>query len=337
VNGVSTHVNTFGHTVADALSAAHVTIGAHDTVIPATSNSLADGQTITVLQPHQLTVTLNGKKTTLWTMSSTVGQALQEAGISANLALSVNRSLTLGRQPLSIVGETPKTITLVAGGKSRSVDTAADTVNDLLVQLGITLNHNDQLTPSASTAVTEGMTVTVKRVTTKTEVVGASVAFTTVKTNDSSLAKGTTKVTTKGKDGVAAQTWTLTLVDGSQTGKSLTSQTVTTAPVAEQEKVGTKASVSASSVGGGSTAGLNLANEAMWDRIAQCESTGNWSINSGNGYYGGLQFNIQTWDSVGGQQFASRPDLATKAEQITVANRLYAQRGLQPWQCGSAA
>ncbi len=78
---------------------------------------------------------------------------------------------------------------------------------------------------------------------------------------------------------------------------------------------------------------LNLDRAAMWDRIATCESTNNWSINTGNGYYGGLQFNLQTWRSVNGQDFAAYPHQASRAEQITVANRLYASRGTQPWSC----
>jgi len=82
---------------------------------------------------------------------------------------------------------------------------------------------------------------------------------------------------------------------------------------------------------------LNLARADMWDRIAFCESSGNWHINTGNGYYGGLQFNLPTWTGVAGQDFAPRPDLASREEQITVANRLYAERGLQPWSCRTAA
>jgi resuscitation-promoting factor RpfB len=88
---------------------------------------------------------------------------------------------------------------------------------------------------------------------------------------------------------------------------------------------------------GGSGAGINMSRAAMWDRIAQCESGGNWSINTGNGYYGGLQFDIRTWLGAGGGDFASRADLASRAEQITVANRVYADRGLQPWGCRHAA
>ena len=75
----------------------------------------------------------------------------------------------------------------------------------------------------------------------------------------------------------------------------------------------------------------------MWDRIAACESTGNWHINSGNGYSGGLQFDSGTWLGAGGGDFASRADLASREQQITVANRIYATRGLQPWGCAHAA
>ncbi len=86
-----------------------------------------------------------------------------------------------------------------------------------------------------------------------------------------------------------------------------------------------------------STRPLDLSRAAMWDRIAKCESGGRWNINTGNGYYGGLQFNSATWRSVNGDDFAPRADLATREEQITVANRLYALRGLQPWACRGAA
>ncbi|WP_052459735.1 transglycosylase family protein [Tessaracoccus massiliensis] len=78
---------------------------------------------------------------------------------------------------------------------------------------------------------------------------------------------------------------------------------------------------------------LNLARAATWDRIARCESGNRWNINTGNGYYGGLQFNLATWRSVGGTDFAAYPHHATREEQITVANRLHAKRGFQPWSC----
>lgn len=70
---------------------------------------------------------------------------------------------------------------------------------------------------------------------------------------------------------------------------------------------------------------------SVWDKVAFCESTNNWSINTGNGYYGGLQFSQSTWNAFGGQSYASRADLATKAEQITVAQRVLAVQGPGAW------
>ena len=68
-----------------------------------------------------------------------------------------------------------------------------------------------------------------------------------------------------------------------------------------------------------------------WERLAGCESGGNWHINTGNGYYGGVQFSDPTWDGNGGERFASRADLASKAEQIIIAARVLEGRGWSPW------
>jgi resuscitation-promoting factor RpfA len=73
------------------------------------------------------------------------------------------------------------------------------------------------------------------------------------------------------------------------------------------------------------------ASAGVWDRIAQCESGGNWSINTGNGYYGGLQFAQATWVGYGGRAFAARADQATKAEQIIVAERVAVGQGMGAW------
>src|SRR5690349_13911711 len=80
------------------------------------------------------------------------------------------------------------------------------------------------------------------------------------------------------------------------------------------------------------------ASSVNWDRLAQCESGGRWHINTGNGYYGGLQFSRSTWKANGGGKYASTADKATKAEQIRIAEKLHAKRGLSPWPvCGKKA
>jgi Transglycosylase-like domain len=74
-----------------------------------------------------------------------------------------------------------------------------------------------------------------------------------------------------------------------------------------------------------------------WDAVAACESGGNWSINTGNGYYGGLQFNLSTWAAYGGAAYAARPDLASREQQIAVAEKVLAKQGAGAWPtCGKA-
>jgi hypothetical protein len=69
----------------------------------------------------------------------------------------------------------------------------------------------------------------------------------------------------------------------------------------------------------------------VWDALAKCESTNNWDINTGNGYYGGLQFSKGTWLAFGGGKYASRADLATKTEQITIAKKVQKAQGWNAW------
>ncbi|MEU1317031.1 MULTISPECIES: LysM peptidoglycan-binding domain-containing protein [Streptomyces] len=79
----------------------------------------------------------------------------------------------------------------------------------------------------------------------------------------------------------------------------------------------------------------SAASTSEWDTVAQCESGGNWSINTGNGYYGGLQFSASTWAAYGGTQYASTADQASKDQQIQVAEKVLASQGKGAWPvCG---
>ena len=186
--------------------------------------------------------------------------------------------------------------------------------------------------------------------------------------NDSTLAKGKTKVISQGHPGAEKVQYKRTLVNGVSQGTKVVDSDVISSPKASRIAVGayvapakkqapkpvvrsakvaptktyaakaTPAPVAKKSVTrSASSAAPAMANEAMWDKIAQCESGGNWSINSGNGYHGGLQFDLRTWLGAGGGAYAPTANLATKAQQIDIANKVYAQRGLQPWACGYAA
>lgn len=81
---------------------------------------------------------------------------------------------------------------------------------------------------------------------------------------------------------------------------------------------------------------LSVENRHDWDALAQCEASGDWHINSGNGYYGGTQTTQSTWEAFGGLAYAPRADLASKAQQIAVNERILAAQGWAAWPTCSA-
>jgi LysM repeat protein len=84
------------------------------------------------------------------------------------------------------------------------------------------------------------------------------------------------------------------------------------------------------------TGNAAAADSGVWDRIAQCESGGNWHINTGNGYYGGLQFAASTWRAYGGTAYAPTADQASKSQQIAVATKVQRAQGWGAWPTCSA-
>jgi LysM repeat protein len=105
-----------------------------------------------------------------------------------------------------------------------------------------------------------------------------------------------------------------------------------TAPVASPDTQLSYVAPAAPRVSQPAPAANYASGSTQWDSIAACESGGNWAINTGNGYYGGLQFTQATWAGAGGLQYAPRADLASRDQQIAVASKL----AISNWPvCGS--
>ena len=101
-----------------------------------------------------------------------------------------------------------------------------------------------------------------------------------------------------------------------------------------------KVALTGAVLGGGAallgTGSAHAASDSEWDQVAQCESGGNWAINTGNGYQGGLQFSPSTWAANGGTAYAPSADQASKEQQIAVAERVLATQGKGAWPvCGT--
>jgi hypothetical protein len=199
-------------------------------------------------------------------------------------------------------------------------------VRSLLDQLGIKLGAHDRVHPALSTPVSEAMRVGIDRVTIKRVTRREVIDFRTITQHSSSMYTDQSRLVRAGHEGRELVTYKIVTVNGKRVKRAIVHRRVLVHPTAKIERVGTKQRPQPPVVSNG----LN------WDAVASCESGGNWSINTGNGFYGGLQFDYGTWLAYGGGQYAPRADLATRDEQIAVATRLYDARGSSPWPvCGA--
>jgi uncharacterized protein YabE (DUF348 family) len=334
VDGQTKNIHTSASNVGAVLKDAGYTVQAHDIVAPAVNTKIHDGTTVIYKRGRLLHLNVDGKPTDVWTTAPTVAQALNELGYPSSEFVSVSRSTRLPLDGASLALRAPKLVVVVHDHQTSSVSTSDQTVAQVLSATGVALRPHDRLTPKAATAVRNGMKIVVQRYALKRETVRESVSYGVSTKYVSSMYKGQMKVLTHGVPGSAAVTYNVTYYDGKSAGRAVVSRHLLTASKTQVEQVGTKSrpAPAPTSASGGSSgsSGLN------WDAVAQCESGGNWHINTGNGFYGGLQFDYGTWQSNGGGQYASRADLATREQQIAVATRLYHARGSSPWPvCGA--
>jgi uncharacterized protein YabE (DUF348 family) len=341
VDGKVTSVQSFGGTVGQVVKSANVELKPADRVSPSADAKVENGTVINVNMAKDVKVSLDGAEKTVSTTAPDVAGLVTELGIASASSVSAPKDAQLAVAGSYVSISTPKSVSIVADGKVSTATTTAGTVAQVLEDAGITLGVDDRTSQPGNAHVVNNMVVKVSRVdTSQTAATTEEVGFDSMSTESDELFKGEKKVTQAGVAGKVDKTFKLVLVDGREASRTLVSEAVSVQPVTEKVTLGTKAKPAATAPAAAANTGAAapaMMNEAMWDKIAQCEAGGNWSINTGNGYYGGLQFDIRTWIGSGGGAYAPNASLATKAQQIDIANKVYAQRGLQPWGCGWAA
>jgi resuscitation-promoting factor RpfB len=321
VDGSPRHVTTMAGTVGDLLRKQAITIAEHDVVAPGIDAKISDGTLVAVQYGRKVTVVVDGRQESFWTTATSVGQALASLDLETDgAALSTSRSTGIPREGLSLDIATRKIVTIDAAGTKRVITTTAQTVAEVLAAAKITVDGNDKLSVSKSARLVDGSSfryirVDVTRVTTRHKI-----AFEVIRKNSAKLDKGKTKIDVVGRNGIRTSIYVETRENGKLTTREKTSSSITTKPVSQVILVGTKESSSSS--GGGGVSG------SVWDRLAQCESGGNWSINTGNGFYGGLQFSLGTWRAYGG---SGMPNKASKTTQIAIARKVQADVGWGAW------
>jgi uncharacterized protein YabE (DUF348 family) len=314
VDGKEHTVKTFGDDVHAVLADEGIELTSRDIVVPSPQSAVRDGSRISVRFSRPLEVSVDGAEQTYWTTATRVDTALDQLGIRvAGAALSTSRSATIDREGMALQITTPKAVTVKLGRtKARQVVLAAADVADLLDKLDASYDDNDLVEPGLDAPVVEGQRIVLTRVKVeKVHVAREKVAPPVVERQDSTLYVGDRETVRAGKPGFRDVTYRVVTRNGREYRRTVVSETALAAPVPTIVKVGTKPAPVSSGSG-------------AWDRIAQCESGGNWHANTGNGYYGGLQFSLSTWRAYGGP---SRPDLVSREQQIAIAEKVRAASG----------
>ena len=340
IDGDVTQVQTMEPTVGELLEKQGIQVGEHDVVVPAADTRLAEGTAIAVNYGRLVTISVDGAEQQIWTTATSVDRAIDELGIDTTGAdIEPALATEVGRDGLAVEIATAKNVTIVAAGKKQNLTTTAQTVADALAAVKIKVDGNDKLSVRPTAKLVNGTSVRFVRVTESKVTRKVNVAYKTMRRETSKLDKGDTKVDTRGVKGVRTLTYKVVRHDGKAVSKKRTSDKVTKKPVTQVVLVGTKVEPkkqprrdsggsSSSDSGSSSTPSASVASGSVWDRLAQCESGGNWSINSGNGYYGGLQFSLSTWRAYGGSGY---PHQNSRAQQIAIGQKLQAAAGWGQW------
>jgi uncharacterized protein YabE (DUF348 family) len=321
VDGHQQTVHSFGDTVGEVLEDAGLSVGEHDSLSPSPQAEVGDGGVIKLERGRQLKLIVDGAERTSWVRATHLGDALSQLGMSeaekAGTWMSMPKDGELPLQGATVEIKTLKNITLFDGANEpKQVKTTAVTTKEFLSEYKLALGPEDAAEGGLDVKLADGAEVHISRTGVSTVVQKEAIDAPEQRVDDPDLEKGKTKVEDPGTPGEKLVTYKVTQKNGKEIARESVSEQVVTQPKPKIVHVGTKKAPTPV-IGDGSA----------WDRIAQCESGGNWAINTGNGYYGGLQFDKQTWNAYGGSQYAALPSQASREQQIAVAEKVRDARG----------
>jgi len=329
LDGQETTIRSMGNTVGEVLEGEGIEVTERDVVAPGVDTPVADGTRIAVKFSRPLDVSLDGKTPRYWVTATDVASALSQIDVRfGNASLSASRSAEIGREGLDLDVITAKKLTITDGEHEPVTKVVkALTVSQALHKFGVKVDANDRIKPGLGAILKDGGTIKVDHVRVeKSRVKNAVWEYKTVYQYDSSMYEDESETLREGVDGVRNAIVKKYFVNGDySTTKVITTKAIKK-PVSAIVKVGTKERPVVTNFAGGST---------VWDQLAQCEAGGNWAINTGNGYYGGLQFSLGTWQSYGG---TGLPSENSRETQIAIATKVRdASGGYGAWPACAAA
>ena len=329
VDGSAKTVSTMKSRVIDVVRENGLTVGDHDELSPGADVPVRGSDTIVLRRGRPLQVSIDGQQSKqVWTTATTVDEALKQLSMSDAAPVAGSRASRLPLAGMALPLVTPKHVHIDDGGVPSTRRVAAPDVGVLLAEAGAPLEQQDKVVPPASTPVTEGMQIEVTRIRTQTVRARMPLPPSMWRIEDPTLNISRQIFEAPGTPGTQDVTFTVSTVNGAEIDRQLVAHEIVTPARPSVQRIGAKEGTEVPLVSDGAT----------WDALASCESTGNWDINTGNGFYGGVQFNQTTWEAYGGLRYAPRADLATREEQIAIAMATRGRQGWGAWPvCGAQA
>jgi resuscitation-promoting factor RpfB len=327
VDGSPMTVSTMKSRVIDVVQANGFAVDERDDLYPAGNQQVHQADTIVLRRGRPLEVSMDGHDSRqVWTTASTVDEALQQLSLADSAPAAASRSSRLPLAGMALPVVSPKNVHLDDGGVMADLRLAAPDVGALLAAAGAPLQQADKVVPPPTTPVTEGMTVVVTRIRMDKVTQRVPLPPPAQKIPDPTMNMSGQVVDDPGTPGEQDVTFAVSVVNGVETGRLPVANEVVTPARASVVRIGAKPGTEVPPVSNGAT----------WDALASCEAGGNWAINTGNGFYGGVQFDQNTWERSGGLRYAVRADLATREEQIAIASVTQQRQGWGAWPVCSA-
>jgi resuscitation-promoting factor RpfB len=322
VDGAPMTVATMKTRVIDVVRENGFDVEERDDLYPAGDQPVHQSDTIVLRRSRPLQISLDGRDSKqVWTTASTVDEALAQLRMTDKAPAAASRGSRVPLAGMSLPVVSPKTVQINDGGAVRTVHLAAPNVAGLLDAAGVPLQQSDKVVPVASSPVIDGLHIQVTRIRIEKVTQRVPLPPDNKRIEDVTLNISRQVVEDPGAPGTQDVTFAIAKVNGVETGR-LPVANVVVAPARDGVlRVGAKPGTEVPPVTNGAT----------WDALAQCEAGGNWAINTGNGYFGGVQFDQNTWERNGGLRYAARADLATREEQIAIAEVTRARQGWGAW------
>jgi resuscitation-promoting factor RpfB len=322
VDGLPVTVSTMKSRVIDVVRENGFAVGEHDNLYPGANQLVHQSDTVVLRRGRPLQVSIDGQPSKqVWTTALTVDEALEQLSMSDAAPATASRASRLPLAGMALPVVSAKHVHINDGGVASDRRLAAPTVGQLLAAAGAPLQRDDKVVPPASTPVIEGVQIVVTRIRVHNVAARMPLPASLWRIQDPTMNISRHVVEDPGMPGIQDVTFAVLTVNGVETGRRLVTRNVVTPARPSVQRVGAKPGTQVPPVNNGAT----------WDALASCESSGNWAINTGNGFYGGVQFNQNTWERHGGLRYAPRADLATREEQIAIAEVTRGRQGWAAW------